>query len=184
MILPPAVKRLAIQKRERVKIFKEPLLWTVKFTRDFVGDLRHESKASRSLEIPTMKFITLLYPALLTLFLSTPLLAARAPANSILLSTVKTLTLRDGLKTSHRRVPAVPQVCSTLALSIPQIMNNTNPRIAEMRRRLRQRTLHNRRPTLQKPRLRLRRREHPMDMHRLPARRIQTRFHRRDLRGV
>lgn len=36
--------------------------------------------------------------------------AARKPADSILLSSVKTLTLRKDLKTTHRRVSAVPQV--------------------------------------------------------------------------
>ncbi|KAI9714756.1 MAG: hypothetical protein M1820_000045 [Bogoriella megaspora] len=36
--------------------------------------------------------------------------AARKPADSVLLSNVQTLTLRNGLKTSHRRVAAVPQL--------------------------------------------------------------------------
>ena len=36
--------------------------------------------------------------------------AARKPGDSVLLSSVKTLTLRKDLKTSHRRVSAVPQV--------------------------------------------------------------------------
>ena len=36
--------------------------------------------------------------------------AARKPGDSVLLSDVKTLTLRKDLKTSHRRVSAVPQV--------------------------------------------------------------------------
>ena len=57
-----------------------------------------------------MKLPYSLYATLFALSLVSPALAARAPADSILLSTVKTLTLRQGLKTSHRRVPAVPQV--------------------------------------------------------------------------
>lgn len=42
--------------------------------------------------------------------------AARKPANSVLLSTVQSLTLRQGLKTSNRRAPAIPQVRRTLRL--------------------------------------------------------------------
>ncbi|KAF2841740.1 DUF1183-domain-containing protein, partial [Patellaria atrata CBS 101060] len=47
---------------------------------------------------------------LILLFHTTPSSAARKPSNSVLLSNIKTLTLRKGLKTSHRRVPAVPQL--------------------------------------------------------------------------
>lgn len=50
-------------------------------------------------------FITALFLAL-----SPASFAARKPANSILLSQVKSLTLRDGQTTSHRRVSALPQL--------------------------------------------------------------------------
>jgi hypothetical protein len=53
--------------------------------------------------------------ALLALTPST--LAAKAPKNAILLSNVKTLTLRDNAKTSHRRVSAIPQRAFTLSSS-------------------------------------------------------------------
>ncbi|WPH00811.1 store-operated calcium entry-associated regulatory factor [Acrodontium crateriforme] len=46
----------------------------------------------------------------LLLTINPTLTLARKPANSILLSTVKSLTLRDGQKTSHRRVSAMPQL--------------------------------------------------------------------------
>ncbi|KAL9105339.1 MAG: hypothetical protein Q9187_008727, partial [Circinaria calcarea] len=58
-----------------------------------------------------MRFLDFLYPTLLTLALHTPETeATRRPGDSILLSNVKTLTLRKELKTSHRRVSAVPQL--------------------------------------------------------------------------
>jgi hypothetical protein len=58
-----------------------------------------------------MKLLDLLYPAILTLFLTPELIsAAKAPKNAILLSNVKTLTLRSNAKTAHRRVPAVDQL--------------------------------------------------------------------------
>lgn len=58
-----------------------------------------------------MKAINLLHTALLALtFHSFGIEAAKKPDDSVLLSTVKTLTLRGDSKTSHRRVPAVPQV--------------------------------------------------------------------------
>ncbi|TGO41431.1 hypothetical protein BHYA_0022g00410 [Botrytis hyacinthi] len=61
-----------------------------------------------------MLFLPFLCPALLTLLTFTPLTtAASKPKNAILLSKVKTLTLRDNAQTSHRRVSAVPQLsCS------------------------------------------------------------------------
>ena len=61
-----------------------------------------------------MLFLPFLYPALLTIFTFTPLTtAASKPKNAILLSKVKSLTLRDNAQTSHRRVSAVPQLsCS------------------------------------------------------------------------
>lgn len=52
-----------------------------------------------------------LYPILLALLtLSELSLAARKPSNSVLLTSVKTLTLRKDAKTSHRRVSAIPQL--------------------------------------------------------------------------
>ncbi|KAI9746324.1 MAG: hypothetical protein M1818_000036 [Claussenomyces sp. TS43310] len=52
-----------------------------------------------------------LYPAILALLaLCEPTLAARKPSNSVLLSSVKSLTLRASSKTSHRRVSAIPQL--------------------------------------------------------------------------
>ena len=44
--------------------------------------------------------------------------AARKPAESVLLSDVETLTLRSGLKTTHRRVSAVPQVSAFVSFSL------------------------------------------------------------------
>lgn len=55
-----------------------------------------------------MRIIPSIYLAIFTLFQFTS--AARKP-ESVLLSNVKSLTLRKDLKTSHNRVPAVPQVC-------------------------------------------------------------------------
>ncbi|KAG4416243.1 hypothetical protein IFR04_010646, partial [Cadophora malorum] len=53
----------------------------------------------------------LLQPLLLALLtLTTPSLAAKKPKDAILLSSVKTLTLRSNALTSHRRVSAVPQL--------------------------------------------------------------------------
>ncbi|KAI9797503.1 MAG: hypothetical protein M1833_005414 [Piccolia ochrophora] len=58
-----------------------------------------------------MRLFDLLCPALLAaLSLSSDADAAKKPANSVLLSNVKSLTLRKGLKTSHRRVSAIPQL--------------------------------------------------------------------------
>lgn len=58
-----------------------------------------------------MRPLDFLCPALLTLSACVgESEAARKPADSLLLSNVKTLTLRKDLKTSHRRVSAVPQV--------------------------------------------------------------------------
>ncbi|KAF2238566.1 hypothetical protein EV356DRAFT_529022 [Viridothelium virens] len=58
-----------------------------------------------------MRYRNIFAKLLLAIFaLSTAANAARKPADSVLLSNVKTLTLRAGLKTSHRRVSAVPQL--------------------------------------------------------------------------
>jgi len=58
-----------------------------------------------------MRPLDFLCPALLTLSACVGgAQAARKPSDSVLLSNVKTLTLRKDLKTSHRRVAAVPQV--------------------------------------------------------------------------
>ncbi|PMD36952.1 DUF1183-domain-containing protein, partial [Hyaloscypha variabilis F] len=53
-----------------------------------------------------------LYPALLALLLTPLTEAAKKPPakDAILLSQVKTLTLRSNAKTSHRRVSAIPQL--------------------------------------------------------------------------
>lgn len=52
-----------------------------------------------------------LYPAILAILaLLEPVLAARKPSNSVILSSVKSLTLRANSKTSHRRVSAIPQL--------------------------------------------------------------------------
>ncbi|PQE32752.1 DUF1183 domain protein [Rutstroemia sp. NJR-2017a WRK4] len=56
-----------------------------------------------------MQLLPFLYPVFLALLTFTPLSAAK-PKDAILLSKVKSLTLRDNAKTSHRRVPAVPQL--------------------------------------------------------------------------
>jgi len=60
-----------------------------------------------------MQLLTFLYPTLLALLLTpSPISAAapkKVPKNAILLSNVKTLTLRENAKTSHRRVSAIPQ---------------------------------------------------------------------------
>lgn len=64
----------------------------------------------------TMRYLCFLYPALLA---SSALVGivegVRKPANSVLLSNVQSLTLRKDLKTSHRRVPAIPQVSTSNA---------------------------------------------------------------------
>jgi SOCE-associated regulatory factor of calcium homoeostasis len=59
----------------------------------------------------SIMYLSHLYPiflALLALLDST--IAAKKPSNSVLLTQVKTLTLRKDAKTSHRRVPAIPQL--------------------------------------------------------------------------
>ncbi|KAI9847799.1 MAG: hypothetical protein M1837_001692 [Sclerophora amabilis] len=58
-----------------------------------------------------MKPLDFLYPALLAVSAFTDdATASKKSSNSVLLSSVKTLTLRKDLKTSHRRVSAVPQL--------------------------------------------------------------------------
>ncbi|TVY85716.1 Store-operated calcium entry-associated regulatory factor, partial [Lachnellula willkommii] len=61
-----------------------------------------------------MQLLTFLYPTLFALLLTpSPISAAAAgkvPKNAILLSNVKSLTLRENAKTSHRRVSAIPQL--------------------------------------------------------------------------
>src|SRR5271167_1989655 len=56
-------------------------------------------------------YIPHLYPILFALLdLSDSTFAARKPSNKVLLTQVKTLTLRKDAKTSHRRVSAIPQL--------------------------------------------------------------------------
>ncbi|MCJ1416057.1 hypothetical protein MMC32_002392 [Xylographa parallela] len=58
-----------------------------------------------------MKISRILYTIFFVLtFHSHEIQAARKPGDSVLLSSVKTLTVRKDLKTSHRRVSAVPQL--------------------------------------------------------------------------
>ena len=58
-----------------------------------------------------MHFSNCLYFLILAFTTTTPMLiSARKSPQSLLLSDVKTLTLRKDLKTSHNRVPAVPQL--------------------------------------------------------------------------
>ena len=58
-----------------------------------------------------MRYLSFLFPALFaTSALLDHAVALRKPADSVLLSSVKTLTLRKDAKTSHRRVSAIPQV--------------------------------------------------------------------------
>ncbi|OCL14768.1 hypothetical protein AOQ84DRAFT_384483 [Glonium stellatum] len=58
-----------------------------------------------------MHYLSFLYPLLLasSAFVGT-VGGVRKPANSVLLSNVQSLTLRKDVKTSHRRVPAIPQL--------------------------------------------------------------------------
>ena len=65
----------------------------------------------RQLRALNMRLLDFLSPSLLTLStFSLGAEALRKPSDSVLLSSVKTLTLRKDAKTSHRRVSAVPQV--------------------------------------------------------------------------
>jgi len=58
-----------------------------------------------------MLSLRFLYPAFLAaLAIVCSVEGARKPSNSVLLSNVQTLTLRKDLKTSHRRVSAIPQL--------------------------------------------------------------------------
>ncbi|MCJ1354340.1 MAG: hypothetical protein MMC33_004328 [Icmadophila ericetorum] len=57
-----------------------------------------------------MRFLDFLCPALLAFSLHIDHSVARKPNEAILLSNVNTLTVRKGLKTSHRRVSAIPQL--------------------------------------------------------------------------
>jgi hypothetical protein len=62
-----------------------------------------------------MHLLSFLYPALLALLLTPVSVSAASKKkvymekNAILLSKVKSLTLRDNAMTSHRRVSAIPQ---------------------------------------------------------------------------
>lgn len=55
-------------------------------------------------------YLAFLYPAFLALLGLSDLCSARKPSDSVLLTSVKTLTLRKDAKTSHRRVSAIPQL--------------------------------------------------------------------------
>jgi len=57
-----------------------------------------------------MRSLSLLPTLLAALTIAGTVEGARKPANSVLLSNVQTLTLRKGLKTSARRVSAIPQL--------------------------------------------------------------------------
>ncbi|RFU26432.1 hypothetical protein B7463_g9913, partial [Scytalidium lignicola] len=59
-----------------------------------------------------MRFLEFLYPIFLALLVisSSPASAKSKPKNAVLLSNVKSLTLRANSKTSHRRVSAIPQL--------------------------------------------------------------------------
>ncbi|KAH8198044.1 hypothetical protein TruAng_007768 [Truncatella angustata] len=57
---------------------------------------------------PILSFLALLLA--LSSLAVTPALAATKPKNAILLSDVQSLTLRSGAQTTHRRVPAAPQL--------------------------------------------------------------------------
>jgi hypothetical protein len=68
-----------------------------------------------SVSFDTMRFLGFLYPALLC--------ASGAEAlrsDKVKLSNIQSLTLRKGLDTSHRRVDAMPQVCSSCPASSAQ----------------------------------------------------------------
>jgi hypothetical protein len=82
-----------------------------------------------------MQLITFYYPALvalLTVSLSPPTRASYSsvPKDAILLSKVKSLTLRANAQTSHRRVPSVPQLscegpgCAYYAVDIMRCLNS------------------------------------------------------------
>ncbi|KAF2404619.1 hypothetical protein EJ06DRAFT_535767 [Trichodelitschia bisporula] len=64
------------------------------------------------------------------LLLDASVAAARAPANRVLLSNVKTLTLRKDATTAHRRVPPIPQLTciggSARGLYEPDVIRCTN----------------------------------------------------------
>ncbi|EOO02735.1 putative transmembrane protein [Phaeoacremonium minimum UCRPA7] len=55
-------------------------------------------------------FLAFLYPIFFISISTTPALAASKPRNAILLSEVESLTLRGDRQTTHRRVPAIPQL--------------------------------------------------------------------------
>lgn len=72
----------------------------------------HKASSRFSLPITTncnMHFLSFLYPALLVAGSA----EALRSGSKVKLSNVQSLTLRKDLKTSHRRVSAIPQVCST-----------------------------------------------------------------------
>lgn len=139
---------------------------------------------------------------LLSLHFTTSISARKTP-EKILLSNVKTLTLRKDLQSTHNRVSPIPQVRPHLPFPLPfphlpsqtlpppppfHPIRNTNPQLTSPppanlpRPRLHPPpTLH---PPLQEPRRRLQRRRHPMDLHRLPPPRIQARLHGCHLRGL
>ena len=62
-----------------------------------------------------MQLPSVLYPAILTILSLSPtsINAAKVPKDAILLSQVRSLTLRNNAQTSHRRVAAVPQLSCT-----------------------------------------------------------------------
>ncbi|TAQ85888.1 hypothetical protein B7494_g5798 [Chlorociboria aeruginascens] len=57
-----------------------------------------------------MHFLYFLYPTLFAILSLSPAVDGAKPKNAILLSQVKSLTLHDNAKTSHRRVSAIPQL--------------------------------------------------------------------------
>ncbi len=65
-----------------------------------------------------MRLLDFLYPSLCAATLLPSLAEARKAPNAVLLSSVQSLTLRQGQKTSHRRVSAIPQV-SELSIRTP-----------------------------------------------------------------
>ncbi len=62
-----------------------------------------------------MRLLDFLYPSFCAATLLPSLAEARKAPDVVLLSNVQSLTLRQGQKTSHRRVSAIPQVMSFLS---------------------------------------------------------------------
>ena len=95
---------------------------------DTYNDIKSSNHSLLRLLSLNMRLLSRLYPTILALLQFT--IAARKP-ESVLLSKVKTLTLRKNVKTTHNRVAAIPQVWPASPRA-PLILSDTLPLTREV----------------------------------------------------